>query len=102
MNAMPEPIPFKAEWPDADLRLLRADLPEPPARPLDDVFSPGWGAWMRDAAASKGAPADYVMAALLSVCASLVGNTRWPSPWAEKRRRSRVYAAWAIWCCCGR
>lgn len=82
MNAMPEPIPFKPEWPDADLRLLRADLPEPPPLPLDDVFSPGWCAWMRGAAASKGAPADYVMAALLSVCASLVGNTRWPSPWA--------------------
>ncbi|MDO6584815.1 YfjI family protein [Salipiger sp. 1_MG-2023] len=37
---------------------------------------------MRSAAVSKGAPADYVMAALLSVCGSLIGNTRWPSPWA--------------------
>lgn len=81
MNVMPEAIPFKAEWPDADTRLLRADRPEPPILPLGDVFSPGWAHWMRGAAASKGAPPDYIMAALLSVCGALIGNTRWPSPW---------------------
>lgn len=81
MNVMPEPIPFVPEWPDADARLLRADRPEPPTLPLDDVFSPQWAAWMRKAAESKGAPPDYIMAALLSVCGSLIGNTRWPSPW---------------------
>lgn len=81
MNA-PEPIPFAPDWPEADTRLLRADLPEPPVLPIDDVFSPGWAAWMKGAAVSKGAPPDYVMAALLGVCGSLIGNTRWPSPWA--------------------
>jgi len=81
MNAFTKPLPFKAEWPDADMRLLRADLPEPPALPLDEVFSPRWAAWMRGAAACKGAPPDYVMAALLSVCGSLIGNSRWCSPW---------------------
>lgn len=81
MNVMPESIPFKPEWPDADLRLLRADRPEPPVLPLDDVFSPRWAHWMRGAAASKGAPPDYIMAALLVVCSTLIGNTRWTSPW---------------------
>lgn len=78
----PDETPFSPDWPDADLRLLRADLPDPPALPLDDAFSPRWAAWMRGAAVSKGAPPDYVMAVLLSVCGSLIGNTRWPSPWA--------------------
>ncbi|MHA7865876.1 MAG: YfjI family protein [Salipiger thiooxidans] len=81
MNVLNE-IPFTPEWPDADMRLLRADLPEPPALPLDEVFSSGWASWIRGAAVSKGAPPDYVMSALLGVCGSLIGNTRWPSPWA--------------------
>jgi hypothetical protein len=68
-------------WPEPDMRYLRADLPEPPALPLDDVFSTGWTKWMRAAAEAKGAPADYVMAAVLAVCGSLIGNTRWVSPW---------------------
>lgn len=76
-----EPVPFTPDWPEPDLRYLQTQLPAPPALPLDEVFSPRWAAWMRGAAASKGAPPDYVMAALLSVCGSLVGNTRWPSPW---------------------
>lgn len=81
MNAMPEPIPFKAAWPEADTRLLRTDRPEPPALPLEGVFSPKWVRWMKSAAKSKGAPVDYVVASVLSVCGSLIGNTRWPSPW---------------------
>ena len=44
MNA-PEPIPFKSEWPVPDARFLKAERPEPPAPPLDDVFSPRWAAW---------------------------------------------------------
>lgn len=81
MNVMPEPIPFKAEWPDADTRLLRADRPEPPQLPLEDVLSTKWAGWIRSAATSKGAPPDYVLATLLSVCGALIGNTRWASPW---------------------
>ncbi|MCO5083864.1 MAG: YfjI family protein [Rhizobiaceae bacterium] len=68
-------------WPEPDMRYLRADLPEPPALPLDDVFSKGWTKWIRAAAEAKGAPADYVVAAVLAVCGSLIGNTRWVSPW---------------------
>ncbi|MGP6089854.1 DUF3987 domain-containing protein [Antarctobacter jejuensis] len=81
MKAVNE-IPFVPEWPMADTRLLRSDLPEPPELPLDDVFSPHWAVWIKGAAATKGAPPDYVMAALLGVCGSLIGNTRWPSPWS--------------------
>ncbi|WP_233499389.1 DUF3987 domain-containing protein [Pararhodobacter sp. CCB-MM2] len=63
------------------MRFLRTELPPPPALPLGDVLSSTWASWIRAAAEAKGAPADYVFAALLSVCGALVGNTRWPSPW---------------------
>lgn len=81
MNA-PEPIPFRAEWPEPDARYLRADLPPPPVLPLSDVLPPRWAAWVRGAAEAKASPPDYVFAALVAVCGALVGNTRWPSPWA--------------------
>lgn len=76
------PIPFEAEWPDADLRLLRSELPHPPPLPLFEVLSPRWAAWVASAAEEKGAPADYVFAALISVSSTLIGNTRWASPWS--------------------
>lgn len=80
MNA-PEPIPFKSEWPVPDARFLTAERPEPPAPPLEEVFSPRWATWMRGAAEAKGSAPDYVMAGLLAVAGSLIGNTRWASPW---------------------
>lgn len=73
--------PTGDEWPEPDGRYLRAELPEPPTLPLDDVFSPRWVAWMRGAAEAKAAPPDYVMAAALAVCGSILGNTRWPLVW---------------------
>lgn len=86
MNAMneklhPDEVAFQEEWPDADQRLLQEEIPEPPALPLDEVFSAGWADWIRKAADCKGAPPDYVVASVLSVCGSLIGNTRWASPW---------------------
>lgn len=72
---------FKADWPEPHARLLRAELPPPPELPLDDILSPRWAAWVRGAAESKASPPDYVFAALVAVTGSLVGNTRWPSPW---------------------
>lgn len=72
---------FREEWPDADLSLLQDERPEPPALVVDNIFSPRWAKWMGEAADSKAAPVDYVIAACLSICASLIGNTRWVSPW---------------------
>lgn len=82
MTAMPEPIPFRSEWPEPDIRYLRAELPPPPVLILGETLTPQWAAWVQSAAEAKAAPPDYVFAALLSVCGSLVGNTRWPSPWS--------------------
>ncbi|WP_170865046.1 DUF3987 domain-containing protein [Roseovarius marisflavi] len=37
--------------------------------------------WVLNAAEAKSAPPDYVFGALLTVVASIIGNTRWVSPW---------------------
>lgn len=71
----------KQDWPAPDTRYLQPQLPEPPLLPLDDVFSPRWARWVRNAAEAKAAPADYVLGAALAACGSLIGNTRWVSPW---------------------
>ena len=83
MSAQPKPkeTPFNPSWPDPDPRFLRADLPPAPPLPLGDVLGPRLAAWVRDAAEAKGAPADYVLAALLAVAGSTIGNARWVAPW---------------------
>ena len=74
-------IPFKAEWPEADPRYLADALPQPPALPLRDVFSPKWANWIESAAEAKSAPIDYVVAGVLAACGALSGNARWSFPW---------------------
>jgi hypothetical protein len=69
------------DWPEPDLSLMQPDRDAPPAWPGADVFSPPWAAWIAQAAEAKGAPPDYVGAALVAVASSLIGNARWPSPW---------------------
>lgn len=82
MNA-PRHLPVEAgDWPAPDLRFLAPVRPPPPAFPLEAVFGPRWAAWVRQAAEAKGAPADYVMGALIAVVGALVGNSRWPNPWS--------------------
>ena len=80
MNARPQPIPFEPEWPAPHGRFIRDELPPAPVLPTDDVLGPVLARWVKDAAQSKAAPADYVFAALLSVAGALIGNTRWAGP----------------------
>ena len=75
------PIPFSPTWPNPEARFLRDDLPPPPALPLGEVLGPRLAEWVAQAAEAKGAPADYVLAALLAVAGSVIGNARWVSPW---------------------
>ena len=77
----PEPHPFTPVWPEPAQRFLRADLPPAPDLPLADVLGSNLAAWIADAADAKGAPADYVLASVLSVAGSAIGNARWVSPW---------------------
>jgi hypothetical protein len=70
-----------APWPAPDPRFLRPVLPPAPPLQLDDVLGPRLARWVKCAAECKGAPADYVMGALLAVAGSLIGNARWAMPW---------------------
>jgi len=68
------PAPVEA-WPRPDLRLLDEQAGAPPPFPLD-VLPPLWRAWTEAAAASTGAPADYVALSLLTAAGSLVSDRR--------------------------
>jgi Protein of unknown function (DUF3987) len=61
--------------------LKRPCVPPAPILPLDDIVSPSLAHWVKVAAESKGCPPDYVFGALLAVAGSLIGNSRWVSPW---------------------
>lgn len=73
--------PFTPAWPDPDPSLLRPVLPSAPILPLSDVLGPRLANWLESAADSKGAPADYVFAALLAVAGATIGNSRWVAIW---------------------
>jgi len=74
-------IPFIPAWPEPDERFLRATLPPAPELCLDQVLAPRMRDWVNSAAESKGAPADYVFAALLAAAGSAIGNSRWALVW---------------------
>ena len=77
----PEPISFKPDWSTPDPRLLQVELLPAPELDLRKVLGPRLSGWVSDAAEAKGAPADYVFAALLAVAGSTIGNARWVSIW---------------------
>jgi hypothetical protein len=80
-GATPRAADGAAPWPAPDPRFLRPVLPPAPDLPLGDVLSPRLAEWVRDAAECKGALVDYVLGALFAVAGSLIGNSRWVSPW---------------------
>jgi len=77
----PQAIPFTPVWPEPAPRFLRLEMPRAPELPLRDVLAPRLAQWVEQAAEAKGAPADYVFAALLAVTGATIGNARWVSPW---------------------
>lgn len=83
MNAQPHAreTPFVPSWPEPAKRFLRSELPPAPNLPLRDVIGPRLAQWVENAAEAKGAPADYVFAAMLAVAGATIGNARWASPW---------------------
>lgn len=73
-------------WPEPDRSLLAPERGAPPLFPGEDVFGPVLAKWIANAADAKGAPQDYVAAALIAAAGSLLGNARWPAPrkdWTE-------------------
>lgn len=83
MIALPKPISFKADWPMPDMSVAQPPRPSAPVLSGEDfqaVFG-NWAEWIITAARVKGAPADYVAAALLATASAIIGNARWASPW---------------------
>ena len=82
MNSQPmQEIQFIPTWPKPDERFLKSDLPPAPKLPLRDALGERLAEWIEQAAESKGAPADYVFAALLAAVGSTIGNARWALVW---------------------
>lgn len=83
MTAMPEPIPFKPEWPAPDMTISQPPRPVAPVMSGDEfalTYGP-WAEWIQTAARVKGTPVDYIAAALLGTASAIIGNARWASPW---------------------
>ena len=79
------PIPeqtFAPDWPEPDPRFLRETIPPAPPLPLVETFGPRLANWIERAAEAKSAPPDYVVAGLLAVVGSAIGNTRWVQAWS--------------------
>ena len=72
-----------ADWPDPDMATGQPIRPPAPIMTDDElnlVYGP-WAQWLRDAAAAKNAPVDYVALAMLTTASAAIGNSRWASPW---------------------
>lgn len=76
-----EATAFAPEWPAPAAKFLRPQTPPAPELPIEDVFSANFSKWAREAAEAKSAPPDYVVFSVISVLSSVIGNTRWVSPW---------------------
>lgn len=80
------PIPYNAveHWPAPDIGMMQPARPPVPV--LSDeafrrIFGP-WANWISTAAKVKGAPVDYVALSLLVTASTVIGNSRWASPWS--------------------
>ena len=60
------------DWPELDISILEDKRGAVPPFPLDLLAQP-WRDWVSDTASSAGAPADYVMQAVLAALAGLCG-----------------------------
>jgi hypothetical protein len=65
-------------WSEPDMTIIDNQKP-PPNFPVETLG--GWREWTDAAAASASAPVDYVAVSLLAVMSSVIGNSRWVSPW---------------------
>src|SRR6266404_8125305 len=79
--------PFSARttdgWPEIDMSLLEDSRLVLPPVPLDVLPQP-WRDWVSDAACSAGAPADYIVQALLAAVGGLAGVRVCVKPsWSE-------------------
>jgi hypothetical protein len=65
-------------WPEPDMTVLD-NRRTPPDFPVESLGE--WTLWVVPTAQSRSCPVDYVAVSLLSVLSSVIGNSRWVSPW---------------------
>jgi hypothetical protein len=80
MKTFVHPQPFETTWSEPHPRFQHSDVSEAPLLPLE-VFGEAWAECIAQSAEVKSSPPDYVVASLLAVAGSAIGNTRWVSPW---------------------
>jgi len=66
-------------WVEPDMTVIDNQKP-PPDFPLETLGA--WQNWVEVAAQGGSAPVDYVAVSLMSVLSSVIGNSRWVSPWS--------------------
>lgn len=77
--------PEAEAWSDPDMSLVDHVRRAPPPPPLA-VLGGNWAKWICNAAEAAACPHDYVLAPLLAMAATLIGNARWAmgnSGWSE-------------------
>ena len=65
-------------WPEPDMTVID-NRKKPPVFPLEILGE--WRQWIEATAQSRSAPADYVVASLLSLLSSVIGNSRRVCAW---------------------
>lgn len=81
----------KDDWPEPDMSVLNSE-PLRPSFPYE-LLGPNWGQWAKDAAEAVSAPVDYVGATLLTTASSLIGTSRWASPWEGWKEPAVLWTA---------
>ncbi|PTX54658.1 uncharacterized protein DUF3987 [Litoreibacter ponti] len=87
------PLPFTPNWPDPDPRFLNEEQASPPVLVVHDFLTPRLANLLISAADAKAAPVDYVFVGLLVTASSLIGNSRWASPWVGWKEPPVLWAA---------
>lgn len=80
------------KWPVPDMSVLKEGREPPPQPPLE-LLGDAWAAQICNIALAKGAPPDYVLAAVLSAAASLIGNARCFEVWPGWREPCAIWMA---------
>ena len=79
-KADPFPATTSSAWSSPDMSILTEGRLPPPELPLA-LFGP-WIDWLETAAEVKNCPPDFVAVSLITIAATLIGNSRRAMPWS--------------------
>jgi hypothetical protein len=79
-------------WPEPDMRLIEDDHAPAPALD-DDALPAGWEPWIREEAAARGCPRDYIAASLIGTASAVIGNARRVAATADWNEPAQLWFA---------